>query len=1104
MARRCVYLANLPLTNDDVLERDTELILLNTAWETGHPQIVALIAPAGMGKTALVSVWLRQMRTEEYRGAARVIGWSFPEITSAETAADEFLVYALNLCGDLEPMSGSAWNKGRRLAGLLATQRTLVILENIDALQYHDGDQQGRLKDPGLKALLHTIYHQQMTGVTVILTTTLLVKECEHWNAAAVKQITLSALTQEAGAQVLVACGVRGTWDELKSTSGDFDGHPLALTLLGGYLRFIHRGDIRKLDLNPSLTKNPRADRHVRRVVDAFTIWLQRRLELDILIMLGQSDLVFAADALTARTQPGILAAFLRAPAIKGFTEHAHVCSEDDWQAALHHLQQLRLITSKTIFDDPISGAEPQEPDQAASHRVIDCHPLIRVYFAEQFRQRLPGSWREVQNRLYEFYVQPADQNPPEAFQTIKPLLAAVRYGCQAGKAEQVFEDIYWRRIHRETEDFCAQTLGAPGTDLVALSYFFTPQWTFADDYISDEMLVCLLDAAALRLEEAGRLREAIELVKQGIVFWNRRANWEKAAEYAARLSRLLLPSGEVEQAVIHARLAWQLAEQHQDLARSLPMRIRLIRALHLSGSLQEMELLCQETQVMYAQQILDKLAPGEPFTDVACCDLLLHERKYQDVQDRITRRIEGIDGTCTPLDIAVGNLLSGKTLLAEAQTEAITDAHQETLLALARASLNQAIDALWDIGALEWLLQALLARAMLNRITRGFRDVTTDLEALRELADLGGMPLYLADYHIETARLLYEQFATNQGRFSSDPTGEEWHQRMHDHVEKAEALIWMTGYHLRDADLEILMTLLKEAIPLQFEVVEVTKNLNERGQLLRPVEKPGARHAPQLAPRPQQLPARHRPLPQEQEIPRPAEQRPPKTSRRVLPELEIPQIAAPLLDVSSPAPPRRKTRRLTPHDQEIRWVERQEQKINRAEEYEQLYLYPGEVHIAEEPTVVWTLLGSCVSVILYNERLRVGAICHAQLPEERYQDGTRDPCLHPCYKGEMNAERFKYVTCSIRYMYDQFIARGIRPDEITVKLFGGASVLEGVSDKHNVGDNNIRIAYQVLQEYQLKIVKTDLGGKKGRTIYFYSDTGEVFMRKHRSRLDAF
>ena len=46
------------------------------------------------------------------------------------------------------------------------------------------------------------------------------------------------------------------------------------------------------------------------------------------------------------------------------------------------------------------------------------------------------------------------------------------------------------------------------------------------------------------------------------------------------------------------------------------------------------------------------------------------------------------------------------------------------------------------------------------------------------------------------------------------------------------------------------------------------------------------------------------------------------------------------------------------------------------------VYLKPGELHFATGPTVVSTVLGSCVSVTMFDRLSGAAAICHALLPE--------------------------------------------------------------------------------------------------------------------------
>ena len=48
------------------------------------------------------------------------------------------------------------------------------------------------------------------------------------------------------------------------------------------------------------------------------------------------------------------------------------------------------------------------------------------------------------------------------------------------------------------------------------------------------------------------------------------------------------------------------------------------------------------------------------------------------------------------------------------------------------------------------------------------------------------------------------------------------------------------------------------------------------------------------------------------------------------------------------------------------------------------IYLKSGEIYFTEEPVIVLTVLGSCVSVTLFHRRLGYSAICHGLLPRCR------------------------------------------------------------------------------------------------------------------------
>ncbi len=158
--------------------------------------------------------------------------------------------------------------------------------------------------------------------------------------------------------------------------------------------------------------------------------------------------------------------------------------------------------------------------------------------------------------------------------------------------------------------------------------------------------------------------------------------------------------------------------------------------------------------------------------------------------------------------------------------------------------------------------------------------------------------------------------------------------------------------------------------------------------------------------------------------------------------------------------------------------------------ELKSVYLKPGEIYIARnEPTVVTTVLGSCISVAMFNERLNVAAICHGLLPKCRDKKACDESC----------SEGFRYVDCSIRHMLASFSSLGIRRSEIQVKLFGGSDMFESRNPSSiSVGKQNIEAALKLIEDERLSLVSCDVGGPLGRKIFFHTQTGEILLKRHK------
>jgi chemotaxis protein CheD len=157
------------------------------------------------------------------------------------------------------------------------------------------------------------------------------------------------------------------------------------------------------------------------------------------------------------------------------------------------------------------------------------------------------------------------------------------------------------------------------------------------------------------------------------------------------------------------------------------------------------------------------------------------------------------------------------------------------------------------------------------------------------------------------------------------------------------------------------------------------------------------------------------------------------------------------------------------------------------------VFLKPGELHIGSKPELVVTVLGSCLSITMFNRRHGLSGICHCLLPH----CGKRKKCDSTCSAG--CEEGFKYVDDSIRQMAEVFVRHKIPKREIEVKCFGGADMFtrkSSQSGRVSIGRQNIAMAETTLFQEGLELTAKDVGGIQGRKILFYTDTGAVLLKR--------
>jgi tetratricopeptide (TPR) repeat protein len=662
--------------------------------------------------------------------------------------------------GDPEPDAGSPWEKGERLAEFVRNQKTLLILDGLEPLQQPFREEEGRIRDPGLQSLVRELANYN-PGLCVI-TSRLDVDDLKGFTGTTVENKHLEHLSDEAGMELLKYLGVKGTDDELKQAVRDFDGHALALMLLGTYLSIVYKGDIEKRDRIARLTKEKKYGGHARQVMESYEVWFKDQPELDILRIMGLFD----------RPAEGGAIEVLRAdPPINGLTTKLTDLSHEDWQFALNNLRNTGLLAKED------SGM----PD------ALDCHALIREHFGDELKQNNPKAWKEAHYRLYEYFKNQAKEYP-DTIEEMSPLYSAVAHGCQAGRYQDAMDEVYLRRIQRRGEFFNTAKLGAFGADLDAISGFFDSLWDKPVARLTEAAKAFILNEAGFDLRALGRLKEAAQSMQAGLEARVALEDWKNAAIDASNLSELYLTIGDISLALKYANQSVDLADRSGDAFWRMASPTALADALHQAGRQSEAESIFRE-----AEELQKDWQPEYPFMyslqGFQYCDLLLSQGKYQEVLSRAEQTLEWTkEGGLSLLDIALDHHSLGRAHLLQALQEGSQDFTQ------AKEHLNQAVDGLRQAGTQHHVPRGLLARAELYIVQSEFDKAPHDIEEAMTIAERGEMGLHQADCHLECARLYRAMKDEDKAR---------------EHLAIAREMIEQMGYHRRDHEVKELESML-------------------------------------------------------------------------------------------------------------------------------------------------------------------------------------------------------------------------------------------------------------------------------------------------------
>ncbi len=151
-------------------------------------------------------------------------------------------------------------------------------------------------------------------------------------------------------------------------------------------------------------------------------------------------------------------------------------------------------------------------------------------------------------------------------------------------------------------------------------------------------------------------------------------------------------------------------------------------------------------------------------------------------------------------------------------------------------------------------------------------------------------------------------------------------------------------------------------------------------------------------------------------------------------------------------------------------------------------FLKPGEQAVGDARHRLRTLLGSCVSITLWQPQRRVGAMSHFLLPR-------RQRLSVPGRKDALDA---RYGEEALALMVQGLARHGIDVRQCVARLFGGGDMFPNQPRRPlalpsgNVGRRNGEAARSLLQQLGVAIASENLFGAGHRRIAFDIASGEV------------
>ena len=162
------------------------------------------------------------------------------------------------------------------------------------------------------------------------------------------------------------------------------------------------------------------------------------------------------------------------------------------------------------------------------------------------------------------------------------------------------------------------------------------------------------------------------------------------------------------------------------------------------------------------------------------------------------------------------------------------------------------------------------------------------------------------------------------------------------------------------------------------------------------------------------------------------------------------------------------------------------------------VFLAPGDYFVGDARHRVSTLLGSCVTITLWQAQRRLGAMSHFLLAERGAARSAQSTPAASRRSATPRALDARYGVEALSLMLAELAELGVLAAECEAKIFGGGDMFPGHrrGAGMNVGQRNGDAARAMLQARGIRVVSHSLFGVGHRKIVFDLATGHVWARQ--------